>query len=215
MSISLESALRTCKVDTAWASRIESDRFLNPNNMVCPVWNGMDTAGREVCQDSFQTKRGGCNSATDRVEVENNVSRPQYMEYITLSANGIAGNIYGNQMPKDVYDRNADIRSRGNISGNFGLQFGSNIQTSCGGYDSYKNYGDKMQGYGGGGMSDYGGMSGYGGGMSGYGGGGMSDYGGMPGYGGMSDYGGMSGYGGMSDYGGMSGAYNDQSMRNS
>jgi hypothetical protein len=174
----------------------------------------MDTAGREVCQDSFQTKRGGCNSATDRVEVENNVSRPQYMEYITLSANGIAGNIYGNQMPKDVYDRNADIRSRGNISGNFGLQFGSNIQTSCGGYDSYKNYGDKMQGYGGG-MSDYGGMSGYGGGMSGYGGGGMSDYGGMPGYGGMSDYGGMSGYGGMSDYGGMSGAYNDQSMRNS
>jgi hypothetical protein len=130
--------------------------------MVCPVWNGMDTAGREVCQDSFNTKRGGCNSATDRVEVENNVSRPQYMEYITLSANGIAGNIYGNQTPKDVYDREADMKSRGNISGNFGLQFGSNIQTSCGGYDSYKNYGDKMQGMQGmQGMSGYGGMSGY------------------------------------------------------
>lgn len=150
MSLSLESALRTCKVDTAWATRIESDRFLNPNNMVCPVWNGMDTAGREVCQDSFNTKRGGCNSATDRVEVENNVSRPQYMEYITLSANGIAGDIYGdNSMPKDVYDRNSDLKSRGNISGNFGLQFGSNIQTSCGGYDSYKNYGDKTYGYSG------------------------------------------------------------------
>ena len=147
MSISLESALRTCKVDTAWASRIESDRFLNPNNMVCPVWNGMDTAGREVCQDSFNTKRGGCNSATDRVEVENNVSRPQYMEYITLSANGIAGNIYGT--PKDVYDRDADMKSRSNISGNFGLQFGSNIQTSCGGYDAYKNYDNNNYGYGG------------------------------------------------------------------
>jgi len=202
MSISLESALRTCKVDTAWASRIESDRFLNPNNMVCPVWNGMDTAGREVCQDSFQTKRGGCNSATDRVEVENNVSRPQYMEYITLSANGIAGNIYGNT-PKDVYDREADMKSRNNISGNFGLQFGSNIQTSCGGYDSYKNYGDKMQGSGGG-------MQGSGGGMSGYGGGGTQSFGGMSDY---SQYSGMSGYGGMSDYGGMSGAYNDQNMR--
>ena len=157
MSISLESALRTCKVDTAWASRMESDRFLNPNNMVCPVWNGMDTAGREVCQDSFRTKRGGCNSATDRVEVENNVSRPQYMEYITLSANGIAGNIYGN--PKDVYDREADMKSRSNIAGNFGLQFGSNIQTSCGGYDSYKNYADKSSGYSG--ASGYNGASGY------------------------------------------------------
>jgi len=109
----------------------------------------MDTAGREVCQDSFQTKRGGCNSATDRVEVENNVSRPQYMEYITLSANGIAGNIYGNQMAKDVYDRDGDMKSRSNIAGNFGLQFGSNIQTSCGGYDSYKNYNERTQGYSG------------------------------------------------------------------
>ena len=121
--------------------------------MVCPVWNGMDTAGRVVCQDSFNTKRGGCNSATDRVEVENNVSRPQYMEYITLSANGIAGNIYGNMPAKDVYDREADMKSRGNIAGNFGLQFGSNIQTSCGGYDSYKNYGERTQGYSGAGYS--------------------------------------------------------------
>ena len=38
-SVSLESAIRTCKVDTAYAAKIESDRFLNPGNMVCPVWN--------------------------------------------------------------------------------------------------------------------------------------------------------------------------------
>lgn len=209
MSLSLESALRTCKVDTAWASRIESDRFLNPNNMVCPVWNGMDTAGREVCQDSFNTKRGGCNSATDRVEVENNVSRPQYMEYITLSANGIAGNIYGNNMPKDVYDRDSDMKSRSNIAGNFGLQFGSNIQTSCGGYDSYKNYGDKIQGI----SSGYDVASGFGGssGASGYRG--EFGYGGAPSYGIAPNYGGAPSYDGSSGYGGSSGAYNGQNMR--
>ena len=31
---SLEGALRTCKVDTGWAARIQSDRFENPNLMV-------------------------------------------------------------------------------------------------------------------------------------------------------------------------------------
>lgn len=93
-SVSLEKAIRTCKVNTAWANRVESDRIFNPNNMMCPVWNGRDLAGREVCPDSFYTKRAGCNSAEDRVLVENNVSRPQYMEYITLSANGIRGNVY-------------------------------------------------------------------------------------------------------------------------
>ena len=94
-SVSLESALRTCKVNTAWATRIESDRFFNPNNLVCPIWNGMDGTGREVCKDSYYNKSAGCNSATDRVNVENDISRPHYMEYITLSANGIAGDIYG------------------------------------------------------------------------------------------------------------------------
>ena len=127
-SVSLESALRTCKVDTAWATRIESDRFLNPNNMVCPVWNGMDTAGRNVCKDSAYTKRAGCNSATDRVAVENNISRPQYMEYITLSANGIAGNIYGRtDQYNESLERRNELNNLNNITGNFGKQFGANI----------------------------------------------------------------------------------------
>lgn len=68
--VNLESALRTCKVDTGYSSRIQSDRFLNPRNLVCPVWNGLDTAGRLACADSFKTKREGCNSAEDRVGVE-------------------------------------------------------------------------------------------------------------------------------------------------
>ena len=92
-SVSMESAIRTCKVDTAWANKIESDRFLNPDNMVCPLWNGIDTSGRAACPDSFYTKQAGCNSAEDRVVVENSVSRPQYMEYINLNAIGVQGDI--------------------------------------------------------------------------------------------------------------------------
>ena len=131
-SVSLESALRTCKVDTAWATRIESDRFLNPNNMVCPVWNGMDSAGRHVCKDSYYTKRAGCNSASDRIAVENDISRPQYMEYITLSANGITGNIYGTDQYQESVERRNELANLNNITGNFGSQYGSNIKSSCG-----------------------------------------------------------------------------------
>jgi len=92
--VNLESALRTCKVDTAYQQRIQSDRFLNPKNLVCPVWNGLDTAGRVACADSFYTKREGCNSAQDRVGVEN-ILRPQYMQYISDSL----GNSYNNNSP--------------------------------------------------------------------------------------------------------------------
>lgn len=137
-SVSLESAIRTCKVDTAWANKVESDRFLNPNNMVCPIWNGRDTSGRQVCPDSFMTKRAGCNSASDRVVVENNVSRPQYMEYINLSANGIAGNIYGSNMNyQESGQRTKELQAVNKITGNFGSQFGASVYPSCG-YSPYK-----------------------------------------------------------------------------
>jgi hypothetical protein len=108
----------------------------------------MDTTGRSVCQDSFYTKRGGCNSATDRVDVENNVSRPQYMEYLTLSANGIAGNIYGNnEHSQESINRRAQLDGVNNITGNFGLQYGSTIQSRCG-YDAYNKH-DNHHGRGG------------------------------------------------------------------
>ena len=136
--ISLESAIRSCKVDTAWASKVESDRFFNPNNMVCPIWNGMDTSGRSVCPDSFYTKRAGCNSAEDRVVVENNVERPQYMEYITLSAGGISGNIYGNTMGHTKSeDRTKDLHNIHNVTGQFGQDFGATNISRCG-YTPYK-----------------------------------------------------------------------------
>jgi hypothetical protein len=133
-SISLESSIRTCKVDTAWANKIESDRFLNPENMVCPIWNGVDTQGRQVCPDSYFTKRAGCNSAEDRVIVENNL-RPSYYEYITLSANGLEGSIYGTNSSNQMSQPTKQLSSINKITGNFGSQFGASIYPSC----SYKN----------------------------------------------------------------------------
>ena len=165
-SISLESAIRTCKVDTGWSNKVQSDRFLNPNNMVCPVWNGLDTSGRYVTPDSFYTKNAGCNSALDRVYVENN-QRPQYMEYINLSANGLDGaiygelggsqSLYGNSMPWNEVGDNNNIFNNptnsescrnnwnnascsnnvNNLTGNFGKQLSSSVYPSCG-YVPYK-----------------------------------------------------------------------------
>jgi hypothetical protein len=133
-SVSMEAAIRTCKVDTAWANKIESDRFLNPDNMVCPLWNGVDTAGRAACPDSFYTKNAGCNSAEDRVVVENSVSRPQYMEYINLNANGIQGDVYGgNSEFVNSGLRTRDLNNIQNITGQFGqvTGYGQYIYPSC------------------------------------------------------------------------------------
>ena len=102
--------------------------------MVCPIWNGVDTSGRTVCPDSFWTKNAGCNSAEDRVVVENN-QRPQYMEYINLSANGIDGAMYGNTMPwTEVGKTTQSLNDLNNITGNFGSQFGANVYPACGYY---------------------------------------------------------------------------------
>ncbi len=133
-SFSLENSLRTCKVDTGWASRVESDRFLNHNLVVCPLWSGRDSAGRRVCPDSFMTKTAGCNSAQDRVVVENN-QRPQYMEFINLNASGVRGNIYGNTMGHQATGvRNQMLDNTSQLTGQFGLDtgFGQNVLQNCG-----------------------------------------------------------------------------------
>ncbi len=139
MSLSLNASLRTCKVDTAYANKVQSDRFLNPSLLVCPAWGGVDTTGRQVCPDSYNTKNAGCNSAEDRIYVENAVSRPQYMEFINLSANGIQGNIYGNTMPwNEVGQTNRELKQINNVTGNFGLQFQANTYPGCS-YYPYEN----------------------------------------------------------------------------
>ena len=155
-NFSLMGSLRTCKVDTSWADKIQSDRFQNPSEMVCPLWNGVDTAGREVFQDSFYTKNAGCNSAEDRIGVENAVSRPQYMEYINLNAAGLDGDIYGNtEARQNTILRQQGVRDAQNYGGQFGLVSDwGNINPSCIGsggskgnsssYTAYSNAMDNM-----------------------------------------------------------------------
>src|SRR3990167_1107210 len=138
-AISLQASVRTCDVNTGEASRIQSDRFFNPQNMVCPVWSGINNKGQEVCPDSFYTKSAGCNSAEDRVYVENAL-RPKYMNYVTLGSQGISGHIYGNE---DAYEqsvaRSKFLHDKEVNNPNFGLQFGADVNymgCSVGAYEA-------------------------------------------------------------------------------
>lgn len=136
--ISLEGSIRTCKVDPAYASKMQSDRFLNPSNMVCPIWNGFDSTGRRVCPYSFNTKSAGCNSAMDRVWVEN-YQRPRYVEYVNLSSSGIDGEFYGGggcgsrtMTQWNDMRAQADLDATRCVTGNFGTQFRGVIYPRCG-----------------------------------------------------------------------------------
>lgn len=152
--LSFIGSLRTCKVDQGWASRIQSDRFENPDLMVCPVWTGFDNTNRAVCMDSYYTKSPGCNSPLDRVDVENAL-RPKYMEYINLDAQGFdnAQNIVTNpeeartmegftcsdpNYNMDCYQsgvRTIGLNNIPKISGNFGLSpSGAEVYPTCNNY---------------------------------------------------------------------------------
>ena len=139
--VNLESAIRTCKVDTGYSSRVQSDRFLNPSNLVCPVWNGLDTAGRLVCANSFKTKREGCNSAEDRVGIEN-LQRPQYMQYISMQT---SANSYNNnyQVPEGVKENfeNMDFSGDSKIYlAGFGPNLAGQVYPRTCGYNRYDDY---------------------------------------------------------------------------
>lgn len=149
--ISLEGSIRTCNVSSGWANRLQSDRFLNPNLMVCPPWQGVDTSGRSICPDSFYTKTPGCNSASDRVVVENGL-RPQYIEYVNLNASGIRGGQECNQgqVNPDTVCHQKTLDAVHNQTGQFGLNtgFSQNIAPncmSCQNYPDQRAYGDNNQ----------------------------------------------------------------------
>ncbi len=135
-NISLEASIRTCKIDSGWATKLQSDRFLNPAQMLCPPWNGVDTSGRPACWDSYYTKTPGCNSAADRVLVENDL-RPQYIEYVTLDAAGIRGGQQCKNPNMNVYnDTLCHSRVLSNIpgvTGQYGINtgFSQNIRANC------------------------------------------------------------------------------------
>lgn len=135
MSLSLQGSVRTCKVDQGWANKVQSDRFENPNLLVCPIWDGMDQYGRYVNPDSFYTKAPGCSSAEDRVYVEND-QRPKYFEYVTLDAAGINDEIKESQGNLHVIDsavNNQVARGTMNIAGN-GRIFDSKAHIQANGF---------------------------------------------------------------------------------
>lgn len=77
-------------VNTAWAERFQSDRFLNSNQMVCPVPNAVDFFGRNADPNSKMTKTAGCNSALDRVQIEDE-QRPTAFSDNYLNPMGLQG----------------------------------------------------------------------------------------------------------------------------
>lgn len=89
-TLSLNATIRTCKVDSGNASKIQSDRFQNPGNLTCPMFNGYDQAGRPAISNTINTKYAGCNNPSERILPENNL-RPQYAEMITLNTGGVSG----------------------------------------------------------------------------------------------------------------------------
>ena len=115
------NAIKTCTLDTANANRIRSDRFLNPSNMVCPSWNGYDNLGRRICKNSFSTVNPGCNSALERVNVENDITRPQYLKYIG------GGNCSDVQRSQGLKYCGYNVDS----GPHFGYQHSSVIRTAC------------------------------------------------------------------------------------
>jgi len=138
-AISLESALRTCKVNPEWANRLESHRIIGPASAkTCPLWAGFDLAGRPVCPDSFNTKSAGCNSALDRLHVENEVSRPQYIPYINLSMEGITGEWLYDERFQDAQQSHQFMRNLHNTGGTFGQQLSSYVKP--GGICTYDSY---------------------------------------------------------------------------
>jgi hypothetical protein len=140
MLVSINKSVRTCRVDQGHASRMQSDRFLNSEKMVCVPWNGTDSTGRYVSRNSWWTKTPGCNSSSDRVLVENEL-RPQYAEYINLNAGaGINGGIYGNDTAKvETKEAACFEQSRNNYTGNYGKQFQAQVKPTC-----YSDMGDDV-----------------------------------------------------------------------
>lgn len=131
MSISLSGALTVCKVNTGYDNKIQSDRYENPNNLLCPLWNGLDQYGRAVCVDSYYTKYAGCSSALDRVAVEN-YQRPQYSDFIPLDTMGYLNpSALGAPVdPKTPYQKQTEllrgqaVREMYEKGGSVGVQYG-------------------------------------------------------------------------------------------
>ncbi len=77
-------------VNPAWASRFQSDRFLNSNEMICFPESRFDILGREAVPSTLMRKTAGCDTSSDRILVENE-QRPKGYSTLGLSGYGISG----------------------------------------------------------------------------------------------------------------------------
>lgn len=91
-SFSLEKNMRTCKAQPSWAERYASDRFLNPNNLLCPIWTNTDMYGRSSDANAFTAETAGCFSSLNRVDIEN-ANRPTSFSSVTLGDYGLQGEL--------------------------------------------------------------------------------------------------------------------------
>ena len=124
--LSLAKSVRSCRTDVGWANKLQSDRFLNSCQVVCPVWNGTDQYGRIVSPDSYMIETAGCRNPLDRVDVEN-YQRPQYFELVNLDGFGVQGNLYSD----DAGNRTAAIQNLSEIVGNPGFDYGAMVRPRC------------------------------------------------------------------------------------
>jgi len=86
-----------------------------------------------VCPDTFHTKSAGCNSAEDRILIENQITRPQYIPYINLNIDGVTGDYMYDQDIKKTYDRSIELNDRLHTGGSgFGEQMSKFINQGGG-----------------------------------------------------------------------------------
>ena len=104
---SLKKSLKVCRINAGEANRLESDRFQNSDNLLCPVWNGHDQNGRIVIPDSNNTKLRGCNLPLDRVVIENNL-RSSYSLAPGLDTYGISAPFSDQKPMKKICDMTDD-----------------------------------------------------------------------------------------------------------
>jgi len=128
MSVSLQSALRTCTVDHNKTHSSHSARWLDPSQNVCPVWHGKDSLGRDAHPNSYKNKAAGCHHPSDRVDVENS-HRPKYFQYTTLHAGGLdGGGDHGYAQP-----HNTTVDTVHANVGSFGHNYGNHLKTGSSG----------------------------------------------------------------------------------
>ncbi len=96
-NISLTAAIRVPKVNTGLASNADSERRINLDYIVCPRRGLYDTYGRgPVGIDSIDTlTANGCHDPMYRIELENEVYRPQWGYYLNVPQGMEGGQVGG------------------------------------------------------------------------------------------------------------------------